>query len=303
MSRSYCCRRFAVCGRCAVQRDRIFGAAAYYITLGWLIFVLGPSKRPVANCAACRNAEPNHNPAACGHVFCHGFYSASADLDRFATQLDATPNGMIAIRTGAESGLVGIDVDPAHGGVIMPSMPRTLSVVTGSEPAGTHAYYNHPGVHVPNSQGLLGPGLDVRGDGGYLVAPPSIHPKTGRAYAWGPAHQIVEMPSPLVEACRPKLTVASSTGAPASTSAGRDITDPDALLAAHLRALAVAPEGRRRSTLYGISRGVARMVTAGAITKADAMRVLTDAGLAAGQSVRETDRAIVGGFNDEGVAA
>jgi bifunctional DNA primase/polymerase-like protein len=286
-----------------VQHDRILATGAYYVTRGWSIFVLGPNKRPVANCPACRDTAPDHNPAQCGHAFCHGFYSASRDLDRFAMQLDATPNGMIAIRTGAASGLVGIDVDPGHGGTIMSLMPRTLSVVTGSEPPGTHAYYGHPGVHVPNSQGLLGPGLDVRGDGGYLVAPPSIHPKTGRAYAWGPAHQIVEMPAALVAACQPKPAVATSTGTSASTSAGRDITDPDALLAAHLRALAVAPEGRRRSTLYGISRGVGRMVRAGAITKADAVRVLTDAGLAAGQSVRETDRAIVGGFNDEGVAA
>ena len=59
------------------------------------------------------------------------------------------------------------------------------------------------------------------------------------------------------------------------------ISSPPALLAAHLRAVETAPEGRRRVTLYGAARGIARMVTAGAITEADARAALTAAGLAA----------------------
>jgi hypothetical protein len=74
-------------------------------------------------------------------------------------------------------------------------------------------------------------------------------------------------------------------------------------LAAHLRAVETAPEGRRRVTLYGAARGIARMVTAGAITETDALDALTAAGLAAQQTERDIRAAIDGAFRDEGAAA
>jgi hypothetical protein len=64
-----------------------------------------------------------------------------------------------------------------------------------------------------------------------------------------------------------------------------------------------APEGRRRVTLYGAARGVARIVTAGAITEADARAALTAAGLAAQQTDRDIRAAIDGAFRDETAAA
>jgi hypothetical protein len=81
------------------------------------------------------------------------------------------------------------------------------------------------------------------------------------------------------------------------------ISSPAALLAAHLRAVQTAPEGRRRVTLYGAARGAARMIAAGAITEADARAALTAAGLAAGQTGRDIRAAIDGAFRDEGAAA
>jgi hypothetical protein len=81
------------------------------------------------------------------------------------------------------------------------------------------------------------------------------------------------------------------------------ISSPPALLAAHLRAVQQAPEGRRRATLYGAARGIARMVAAGAITPEHAQAALTAAGLAAQQTHRDIRAAISGAFHDEGVAA
>ncbi|MGC9668852.1 hypothetical protein ACNTMW_20125 [Planosporangium sp. 12N6] len=74
------------------------------------------------------------------------------------------------------------------------------------------------------------------------------------------------------------------------------------MLPAHLGAVARAPEGRRRTTLYGAARGVARMVAAGALTCADAHATLYAAGRAAGQNDRDTRAAIAGGFRAESVA-
>jgi putative DNA primase/helicase len=88
----------------------------------------------------------------------------------------------LGIATGQVSGLVVIDVDPRHGGLktlaalereLGPLPTDTPRVRTGS--GGLHVYLAYPtdGSSIRNSEGLLGPGIDVRGDGGYVLCPPS----------------------------------------------------------------------------------------------------------------------------------
>jgi hypothetical protein len=92
------------------------------------------------------------------------------------------------IATGVKSGVIVLDVDPRHGGDETLAarerdhgpLPLTWEVITGS--GGRHLYFRHPGTGpIANSVGILGPGLDIRGDGGYAVAPGSMHP-CGRPY-------------------------------------------------------------------------------------------------------------------------
>jgi hypothetical protein len=98
------------------------------------------------------------------------------------------PRANLAVITGRVSGVVVIDVDPRHGGLdslaeleaTSGRSPRAAVVETPS--GGTHLYLAHPGWRVPNSQGRLGPGLDVRGDGGLALLPPSC--RHGDAYRW-----------------------------------------------------------------------------------------------------------------------
>lgn len=98
----------------------------------------------------------------------------------------------IAINTGAGSGLVVLDVDPAHGGEESLAAlearhgppPETIEAATGG--GGRHIYFRHPGGEVRN-RAAMAPGLDLRGDGGLVIAPPSIHPR-GRPYRWRPGH-------------------------------------------------------------------------------------------------------------------
>jgi hypothetical protein len=267
------------------------------------VFLLGRTKRPVASCASCRDAGNKHDRQACRCLTCHGFYAATTDADRVRAMRAAIPRGLLAIRTGAVSGLVVVDVDPDHGGRLDPDlMPPTASVRTGS--GGWHAYYWHPGVPVLNSQGRLAAGVDVRGDGGYVVAPPSIHPRTREPYRWVGRRVLAEMPRALVRACCAPPAAAAPLTRSTSTSPAGGIRAPAALLAAHLDAVHRAPDGCRRTTLYGAARGVARMVAAGAISYGDAWAALTDAGRAVGgQTEREIRAAIVGGFRDEGVPA
>lgn len=292
-------------------------AALDYAAHGWPVFMLGPSKRPVANCPDCPKAEqdPHHDREACPCLTCHGFYAATTDPHRVAAIVAAVPSGQLALRTGAASGTVVVDVDPRHDGratmaalIDRGLLPPTRWVATGS--GGLHLYYRHPGGLVRCSQGKpgqgLGPGIDVKADGGYVVLPPSVHPRTGRPYLWQPDRAMEEMPPALVAACEPP-----SPPAPPSDPAGRPptvrpaggISHPDRLLAVLLDRVTTAPEGTRRVTLYGAARGVARMVAADAIDHGDAVAALTRAGRAAEQTERDIRAAIRGGFNAEGVAA
>lgn len=290
-------------------------AALRYAAHGWPVFMLGHSKRPVANCPDCPKAEqdPTHDRDACPCLTCHGFYAATTDPNRVTAIVAAVPRGQLALRTGAASGVVVVDVDPAHDGaatlarlIAAGLTPPTARVHTGS--GGLHLYYRHPGHPVPCSQGKpgqgLGPGIDVKADGGYVVLPPSVHPRTGRPYRWIPGHAIQEMPPALLTACTPPPAppVPAVTGPTRVREAG-GISHPDRLLTVLLDRVTSAPEGVRRTTLYGAARGVARMVKADAIDKDDGIAALTDAGRQAEQTERDIHAAIRGGFQAEGVAA
>jgi len=94
------------------------------------------------------------------------------------------PGANVGIVTGQASGLVVLDLDGPEAAQLAreKGLPVTPCVRTGK---GWHYYFSHPGQqHVRNAVALLGrKGLDLRADGGYIVAPPSIHPN-GRRYAW-----------------------------------------------------------------------------------------------------------------------
>ncbi|MFD3405250.1 bifunctional DNA primase/polymerase [Kribbella sp. NPDC058693] len=242
---------------------------------------------------------------------CHGFYAATTDAERIAAIVAAVPRGQLALRTGVLSGLVVVDVDPAHGGgaslaelVALGLVPRTLWVRTGS--GGVHLYYRHPGREIGSRPMPNRAGIDVKADGGYVVIPPSIHHRTHQPYRWGDVlAEPVEMPPALIDACLPPAPAESVTrpAVPIQTTRARGISNPQSLLTSTLNAVRNAPEGKRRTTLYGAARGVARMVAAGAISHADAIAALTDVGQQVDQTARDIRAAITGGFHDEGIAA
>lgn len=102
------------------------------------------------------------------------------------------PDANVGVVTGAVSGLVVLDVDPRNGGFESQAaleqacgkMGPTLTSRTGG--GGWHYVYRHPGGHIKGRANALGdklPGLDIKGDGGYFVAPPSAH-HSGETYMW-----------------------------------------------------------------------------------------------------------------------
>jgi len=102
---------------------------------------------------------------------------------------DMWKNANIGIVTGKKSGIVVLDVDHNHNGekslfALMEKywiLPDTPISRTGG--GGLHYVFQHPGIDLSNSAGKIGEGLDIRGDGGQICAPPSIHP-SGTHYKW-----------------------------------------------------------------------------------------------------------------------
>jgi putative DNA primase/helicase len=109
----------------------------------------------------------------------------------------------IGIRTGTCSRLFVVDVDGPEAAQSFADLvsrcgivPSTEVVLTGrvdhdGNRAGRHYYFRlddgEPAP--PNSQSVLGPHIDVRGEGGYVVAPPSLH-ATGRLYRWAEGEEL-----------------------------------------------------------------------------------------------------------------
>jgi hypothetical protein len=143
--------------------------ARRYAKRGWCVIPLRPrSKQPAIRWAP--------------------YQQRLATADEIDSWFAAWPGANVGIVTGAISGLVVFDVDLGHGGDDSLAelerahgpLPKTVEALTGG--GGRHVYFAHPGGAVRNKVGIA-QGLDLRGDGGYVVAPPSVHP-SGRRYEW-----------------------------------------------------------------------------------------------------------------------
>ncbi len=144
-------------------------AALHYLSIGWCVVPLrSREKRPLTPWQSYQQKRPSRR--------------------QIETWFRDNPDANVGIVTGAVSGLVVLDIDTAHGGEDSVQaleqrygpIPSTVEALTGG--GGRHLYFRHPGGIVPSKVGLA-PGIDLRGDGGLVVAPPSIHP-SGRYYEW-----------------------------------------------------------------------------------------------------------------------
>ena len=147
-------------------------AIKYATRYGFAVFPVAPnSKKPLT---------PN------------GFKDAKKDVGAIRFWWKKWPNASVGIATGAASQLVVIDEDVDYDKGLdgresiwqwqrdHSPLPDTARVITGR--GGVHLYYHYEGTDIKNSTGLLD-GVDVRGEGGYVIAPPSTHPN-GTEYAW-----------------------------------------------------------------------------------------------------------------------
>lgn len=171
------------------ESTRLDEAVLAYVARGWRVFPLHDVADGRCSCREDCGANAGKHPRTK-----HGWQDGSLDQVRVLNWWIRWPDANIGIVTGAASGIVVLDVDLDKGGYqaflrMLDALgrPTLLSLVQGTGGGGFHVVYRHPGHRVGNSAKALrdrfGPGLDVRGDGGYIVAAPSLH-RSGRLYAW-----------------------------------------------------------------------------------------------------------------------
>lgn len=164
--------------------SRLGAAALWYAEhRGWRVFPLHSIRDGQCSCARPECKSPGKHPR-----IARGCSDATTDPAQVVAWWSEWPDAHVGVATG--QGLTVIDIDPRHGGDdgivdlkrAHGALPDTLEVLTGS--GGRHIYLRTPlDADVRNSASALAPGVDVRGEGGYVVAPPSGH-VSGGAYAW-----------------------------------------------------------------------------------------------------------------------
>lgn len=121
----------------------------------------------------------------------NGFKDATRDPATVREMWRRTPDAGIGVPTGEASGWLVLDIDPRHGGDASltaliethgDAWLETMQARTGG--GGHHIIFAFPqSSSIRNSAGRLGEGIDVRGEGGYIIAAPSLH-ASGRRYEW-----------------------------------------------------------------------------------------------------------------------
>lgn len=238
-------------------------AAAMALAGGdWPVFPLAPrSKLPLI-----AQAHPPGDPrrgcrGECGRDG-HGLHDGTTDAERIAAWWAACPRANIGLRTGVAFDVLDVDVKEANGMATLARLldehgclPAGPSVAT---PSGGVHFYLRPTGH-GNAAGFL-PGLDWRGAGGYVVAPPST--VDGKAYEWAvePAVPLSPAPEWLV-ALLPAVHRPASTAGPiirrsASAYARR-------ALESEVGRLAMAAPGQRNHQLNASAYYLGQLVGAG----------------------------------------
>lgn len=279
---------------------RPIDAATIYAHRGWAVF---PCHSPAAalgrcTCGLAECSSPAKHPRLAG-----GLKVATTDRGQIKAWWSRWPNANVAIRTGEVSAIVVVDIDPAHGGETSLArlveergeLPAGRVVRTGS--GGRHLYFRHPGEPVRNDTGRrLGPGLDIRGDGGYVIAPPSRHASGGRYAVAGHGGVVPALPEWLDELLRPPPPARAAQTSP--WRPGRDNTPwARAALEGELAVLQAAQPGMRNHTLNRVAFRLGQIIAGGGLDEGEVEGALMNGALALGLGDREATATVHSGLS------
>jgi bifunctional DNA primase/polymerase-like protein/primase-like protein len=206
----------------------IVDRALYYAALGWPVH---PLHEPITGDAfpcSCRSSKcggPGKHPRLNGWQV-----NASTDPAQIQMWWTTWPTANIGIVTGSRSGICVLDIDPRNGGDVSfdalvqehGKLPATVEAQTGG--GGRHLLFQCPdGVVLHNRAGIL-PGIDFKGENGFIVVEPSLH-KSGFRYGWEMSSQpgaveVAAAPPWLLTLVKSKTNTNHATTTAAATAGG-----------------------------------------------------------------------------------
>jgi hypothetical protein len=247
-------------------------AALQYAARSLRVFPLWHTIRGVCVC---------HDGPACGNPGKHprtryGVMSASNDEDTVTQWWRRWPDANIGLPAG-DNGLAVIDVDPRHGGDLSLSklatwcldrhnidLMATRVIRTGS--GGLHLYFRQPpGGIKTGAKSFAAPGLDTRGRGGYVIAPPSVH-ASGQHYETIDDRPPARWPMILTDLMNPRRPAQQTAQAAARGTQGARTRWAQAALTAEcdaLRALPAAEGNGKNQALNVAAYKLGRRIAAG----------------------------------------
>lgn len=205
------------------------------------------------------------------------------------------PHANIGIATGGATRLFVVDIDLPHGprslATLIPTADLTSVPIVRTGSGGQHLYFTVESQSCNRTTtSLLGPGIDTRGDGGYILAPPSRH-ITGRPYRWERPLQ-GQLPS-LPDRLQRQLEPARRTER--TVVRARDLRDDHSVIDVAIEEVRSAPQGRRNDTLNRAAYRLGRLTPTEA--QDDLAPRLQDAAVQAGLSPQEARSTCNSGFS------
>jgi hypothetical protein len=212
----------------------------------------------------------------------NGYKDGTNDSDQVEQLWGKHPHAMIGMVTGSKTDLLLLDVDLKHGVDGRASLKKLNIDVSACPQAvtpsgGSHFYFRLGGKTLRNSQGKLGPGLDVRANGGYAILPPSTPDPRRPGYAW--VKEVSLAAAPVVP--------------PGLEALLREKTDE---LTAECNKVRAAKPGERNAILNACAFKIAKIVLGGRLQEARAREALIEAALEVGLDRAEVDKTLKSAF-------
>ena len=257
----------------------MLNTALAYLSYGWSIFPLCPMSKVPA--------------------FKWDKYQTEKPTQALVTQWwTNTPGFNIGLVTGAISCIVVVDCDTPDAVdryLSHSNYKPTLAVATGQ---GMHFYHHAPNFRVSNAVRLL-PDLDIRGDGGYVVAPPSIHPN-GKRYQWHKRALIQPLPGYIFDLVKPReymRTPQAETKTFPAQSAVRGTAYAQSVFDREYSSVISAVEHGRNNQLNRSAYNLGQLCGDGLLNRYDVENALAQAAMACGLPEQEALRTIASGLN------
>lgn len=291
--------------------------ARVYTRMDWSVFPLWWAAGP-GTCACAKGSEcssPGKHPLVvkvgpgqfAGAP--HGVKDATRDELMVTAWWTRWPLANIGLPAG-DNGLAILDVDPDKGGAESldklktylagraQPLPKTLTAITGS--GGCHLYFQAPEGGIKSDSNVFGPdmaGLDTRGRGGYVVAPPSNH-ASGRPYEWPDflGQDMAPWPDILSNLMAPpKLPIPTQSTRPAGTVVEGD-RYAQAAMDAEIERVRSTREGGRNAALNQAAFSLGQLIAGGMLDRATVGDALLAAARSIGLSEAEAIKTIRSGF-------